>query len=235
MKCSRVLAAVVFVVVSACMAFGEGETTNSIVVITYSGGKATVISPTPISPNEVDGKKKNYTIPELRDMADKNDPEGLHLLGMRYANGDGVRRNKDLGFSMVEKAADMGYIPAVCDLGYLYYAGRGTTRNLEKAFELFMKAANENHPFAQNNVGAMYENGEYVHKNIKEAINWYTKAAMQGNIIAQRNLGAIYEEGKGIQKNPTEAAKWYKMAADQGDAESKKALGRLNTGPKPRY
>ena len=235
MKFSRILlATLVFTALSACMSHEAAAASDNVIGYTYSGGTKTAIYLQ--SPDKSDGNDiKSVSIDELIRRAGNNDVEAVHILGMRYIDGNGVERDKDLGFSMVKKAADQGYAPAECDLGFLYYVGRGTNVDFKKAFELFSRAADKGHAVAQNNVGAMYNNGIYVHKSITKAISWYKKAARQGNITAQRNLGELFETGdEGIQKNPSEAAKWYRMAAEQGDEKSIKALSRLNIGPKSR-
>ncbi|MBQ9628739.1 MAG: sel1 repeat family protein, partial [Synergistaceae bacterium] len=174
-------------------------------------------------------------IANLTRRAEENDPEALHILGMRYVEGNGVKHNKRLGFRMVKQAADMGYAPAECDVGYLYSKGRGTNVDRKLALEYFIKAAEKGEATAQNNLGAMYHNGEYVRQNFTKAFHWYKKAAEQGSTIAQQNLGKMYEFGQGIQKNPKEAVKWYQKAAEKGDEYSIKALKRLGLGPKESY
>ncbi len=48
-------------------------------------------------------------------------------LGKRYANGDGVEKNKDLARDWLGEAADRNYGLAMLELGRLYYNNGNTT------------------------------------------------------------------------------------------------------------
>jgi hypothetical protein len=58
---------------------------------------------------------------------DQREPSALNLLGIRYAKGQGVKRNPGLAMRFFLRSAIQGYTPAMANLGTLYQIG--TTRH----------------------------------------------------------------------------------------------------------
>ncbi|HTD72318.1 MAG TPA: hypothetical protein VK652_02235 [Steroidobacteraceae bacterium] len=60
---------------------------------------------------------------------DQRDLRALNLLGIRYAKGQGVKRNPGLAMRFFLRSALQGYTPAMANLGTLY--GIGATRRAD--------------------------------------------------------------------------------------------------------
>jgi len=74
------------------------------------------------------------TLDQLRQMAERGDAEAQNALGLRYAQGDGVKLNEREAFRWFSKAAQQGNVPAQSKLGAFYYSGRGTAQNTPEAY-----------------------------------------------------------------------------------------------------
>ena len=74
------------------------------------------------------------TFDELRHMAEKGDAEAQNALGLRYAQGDGVKLNEREAVRWFSKAAEQGNVAAQSKLGAFYYSGRGIPQDTNKAY-----------------------------------------------------------------------------------------------------
>ncbi|MBR6779586.1 MAG: toll/interleukin-1 receptor domain-containing protein, partial [Clostridia bacterium] len=91
--------------------------------------------------SEKDGLEKH-----LREIFDaekyskkENDPVQCFLIGLAYLNGIEVEVNHPRAKELLEKSAQMQYLPAVEKLAYMYQHGKGVVRDSEKALEWFEK------------------------------------------------------------------------------------------------
>ena len=79
-------------------------------------------------------------------------------------------------------AADMGYIPAIKNLGVCYYQGWGVDPDHRKAADYFRYAAEQGNQGAQYFLGLLYESGQGVSQNLVEAIIWFQKAGKTDDV-----------------------------------------------------
>ena len=122
---------------------------------------------------------------------------------------------------MYRRAAEMGDLEAMCNLGYCYYNGQGGLRKDEtKVVEWYKKAAEAGNARAMCNLGVCYENGNGgLTKDEAKAVEWYQKAAEAGEATAMCYLGVCYEYGNGgLTKDEAKAVEWYQKAAEAGNA-----------------
>jgi len=105
-----------------------------------------------------------------------NTPEDIANLGCDYCNGEGVKQNYEIGRTLLEKAAEMGYVYAMTSLGYLYHDDDYEGHDDEIAFEWFVKAATNGELEAGFMVGVFYDNGYYVEKDETMAF-YYNRAS----------------------------------------------------------
>jgi len=82
------------------------------------------------SPNVVD----TATLAQLRRLAEAGDPLAQNALGLRYAQGDGVKLDEAEAANWFTRAAEQGNIAAQSKLGSLYWAGRGVQPSLREAY-----------------------------------------------------------------------------------------------------
>jgi hypothetical protein len=74
------------------------------------------------------------TIEQLQQLAEKGDSAAQSFLGLRYANGAGVRLDEREAVRWFTKAAEQGNVSAQSKLGAFYWAGRGVPANDNEAY-----------------------------------------------------------------------------------------------------
>jgi putative methionine-R-sulfoxide reductase with GAF domain len=74
------------------------------------------------------------TLAQLRQLAEQGDPLAQNALGLRYAQGDGVKLNEEEAARWFTKAAEQGDVAAQSKLGSLYWVGRGVPASLHDAY-----------------------------------------------------------------------------------------------------
>jgi len=77
---------------------------------------------------------KTATLEELRQMAELGDAAAENSLGLRYAQGDGVKLDEHEAVRWFLRAAQHGNVAAQSKLGSIYYSGRGVRKDLIQAY-----------------------------------------------------------------------------------------------------
>lgn len=102
---------------------------------------------------------------------DKNNYQALNYLGKMYQRGYHVKKDLRIAFDYFTSAADLGWLPAISNLGELYRegdeSGRGPEKDPKKALEKFEEAGYERYKAGESAnskalywAGEMYEYGE---------------------------------------------------------------------------
>ena len=135
--------------------------------------------------------------------AEQGDTDAQYLLGRMYAEGRGVRQDKDQATYWYKKAvegyrkaAEQGDPEAQFELGLMYANGYGVSKDEIKAFQWLQKAAEQEHGDAQYGLGEMYFKGQGVTKDRSKASEWYQRAEKHGNSDAKTRLQTIADENK---------------------------------------
>lgn len=122
------------------------------------------------------------------DQKDDNYPKAMYELSKYYRvkfwhHND----NKDLKLFIdcLEKAVNMGYIPAIHDMATEYQEGNLFPKNYQKSKKLIEKASTLEDVLAYRRMGNMYANGFLGNADYEKAAFWYKKAADEGDIPAQ--------------------------------------------------
>ncbi len=94
-----------------------------------------------------------------------------------------------------ERAAAMGYVPAIKALADSYFSGDGIEKNREKAMELYKTAADKGDGSAQFNLGIIYYMG-YVnaHKDLEKAFYYLCLASMNKDLDEMEEDAAEYRD-----------------------------------------
>jgi TonB family protein len=142
-----------------------------------------------------------------------------------YENGQGVSKDDAEAVRWYRKAAELGEMRAMTNLGVMLATGSGVAKDEVEAVRWFRKAAEAGNALGMKNLGVAYENGQGVSKDDAEAVRWYRKAAELGEMRAMTSLGFMYENGRGIGKDEAEAVRWYRKAADFGEMRAMTNLG----------
>ena len=150
-------------------------------------------------------------------MDNQSDPLCVLIIGNLYKYGKSVERDLVVSFDWFKKAAELGEVRAINNLGVGYEDGIGCEKDLEKAFHYYYQAATLNNYCSMNNVAYCYEYGIGCEINLTEAFLWYKKSAESGYIIAMNNLASMYEKGRGCEQDLNLAFYWYKKSAEFGN------------------
>jgi localization factor PodJL len=165
--------------------------------------------------------------PTLRNAALAGDPRAAYEVGVRYAEGRGVRASAEEAAQWFGRAADAGLAPAQFRLGSLYEKGHGVKKNLTEARRLYTAAAAKGNGKAMHNLAVLYAEGGDGKPDYAAAAQWFRKAADRGVADSQYNLAILYARGLGVEKSYMESYKWFALAAAQGDKESAKKRDEL--------
>jgi localization factor PodJL len=151
-------------------------------------------------------------------------PKALFQLGMRYSDGDNVKRNMTESAKWFQHAAEAGFAPAEYSIGSLYEKGIGVERDVVKAKAWYEKAAQQGNARAMHNLAVIYAMGNppAVQPDMDTAVEWFVKAANLGIKDSQFNLGILYGQGRGAPQNLIESYKWFALAAKTGDTDANK-------------
>jgi TPR repeat protein len=74
------------------------------------------------------------SLEQLKQMANKGDPNAQNALGLHYATGDGVELNEQEAIRWFINAAEQGNVLAQSKLGSIYYSGRGVPPDPNRAY-----------------------------------------------------------------------------------------------------
>ena len=158
---------------------------------------------------------------ETKREAEAGDAEAQFILGLMYADGEGVPQDSAKAVEWWQKAAAQGHAAPQYNLGLSYAHGEGVPQDSAKAVKWWQKAAAQGHAAAQNNLGVRYFNGDGVPQDSAKAVEWWQKAAAQGDALAQFSLGGSYWLGNGVSKNHVLAYAWLNLSAAQGEDSAK--------------
>ena len=113
----------------------------------------------------------------FRKAAEQGHAWAQYILGIMYANGQGVPQDYTKAIKWHRKAAEQGLTGAQYNLGVMYAEGWGVLKDHAKAAEWYRKAAEQGNAAAQYSLGVAYENGKGVPIDYAKAAKWYRKAA----------------------------------------------------------
>ena len=153
--------------------------------------------------------------------AANGEAKAQYILGLKYYEGDEVKKNIQTALEWLEKAAAKGAIEA-----------QSALTKIQKDYEqlspatLLMKVK-EGDAQAQYTLGFKY----YTAQNLKsyKQFSQYDLLIMaeNGDVTAQYLLGLRYYEGNGVKKDILSALKWLERAEEQGVPEAQKLLTNI--------
>ncbi len=163
----------------------------------------------------------NYSdLDTLSAGAEAGDINAAYLLGLRYYNGDGVKKNDALAASYFAAAANQGLAPAQYRYALHLERGLGVQRSPAKALGWYEAAAILGHRKAMYNLAVLYANGAGTEQDLSLARQWFEEAAQYDLQDAKYNLGILYLQGKGGNQDMIQAYQWFTLAAQNGDQDA---------------
>jgi len=149
-----------------------------------------------VTPVGVDAQ--DFSLEEIRPLAEQGNALAQYVLGNMYANGEGVPEDDAEAVRWYRLAAEQGDADAQYNLGIVYAFGYGVPEDDAEAVrwwrlaaEQANVAAEQANAMAQFNLGNMYYNGEGVPEDYVLAYMWWNLAAAQGNEGAQEGKDII--------------------------------------------
>jgi uncharacterized protein len=116
----------------------------------------------------------------FRPLAEKGQVMAAYILGLMYANAQGVTENYTEALKWLQKAAEQGEAKAQFSVGVIYAKGLGVPQNYAEALKWYRRSADQGYAIAQFNLAAMYAKGEAVAADPVTARMLYTLAAQHG-------------------------------------------------------
>ncbi|MBI5921778.1 MAG: TonB family protein [Betaproteobacteria bacterium] len=97
---------------------------------------------------------------EFRSESKRDNPQALNLIGIMYAEGQGVERDYKLAADWFFKAQVLGSLEAMANLGRMYALGLGVAKDDATALKLLRDAALGGYRPAMLRLADVYEKGE---------------------------------------------------------------------------
>lgn len=174
----------------------------------------------------IDQKDYEGAVKFFTRAADKEEPHAMFVLHQCYRDGLGVKIDKKKAFELCSKAAELGDIDALNDMGIWYENGYDTIKkNYAEALKWYLKAAEAGNSLGWLNAGYAYTNGRGTKPDQDKAYECYKKSADMGNEGGICSVGWCYREGTGVKKDLSKAFKYLCTAALLGDAEAMDSVG----------
>lgn len=148
-------------------------------------------------------KNINQGIIQLEELAKKNNPKALYILGNLYKKGELILKNEAKAFKYIEKAAKLDYPDAACELGVLYKDGIGCKLDFDTAAMWFKKSYELGCQKGSYSLGYLYFKGlGTIEQDYKKAVHFFSKSEYP---MATHWLGICYYFGYGVTKNEAHA------------------------------
>ena len=112
-----------------------------------------------------------------RPLAVQGDARAQYVLGVMFANGHGVAKDRREAAKWYRLSAEQGNSSAQNNLGENYRDGHGVVQDFKEALKWYRLSAEQGDATAQNNLGAMYGDGQGVAQDYVRAHMWLNLAA----------------------------------------------------------
>jgi uncharacterized protein len=170
---------------------------------------------------------------ELEKQSSKNNPDALYVWsGLTYA-GFNKLLNEKQAFDLLQRAASMGHIPSIVDLGSCYFTGRWTQQDRSKAIEQWSRAAVMGSLEASVRIAVANVLDQTRTQNVSEAISILRNTAKDGSLLSTITLAYCYEKGIGLPQNKGEAYRLFHKSLMRGSETAFHALQRMHDDLRP--
>lgn len=154
-------------------------------------------------------------------LAEKGDLRAINCLGRAFLSGrGGSAQDAKQAFECFQKAAELGLVDAIANVGFCYKNGRGVEIDMENAKKYYREAAELKSPWAMRAIADCC----LAEQDFEEAALWYERGVENGEIYAMENLAKLLDEGKGTEKDIERATELYRRAADLGNVAAMNAM-----------
>ena len=174
--------------------------------------------------------KKNISLDELKEKAEKGDVEAQLDIGYKHLYGiDGVNIDYKQAFHYYEQAAKSNNPVALNNLGSLYFNGIGTNVDYDKAIYYFREASKFGSSDASLNLVIIYLGSDSKYKTTEDWQYIYDllKKSKDTNIYAKYLLGYAYYVGFLVDTDYQKAFSYIKSVANEQYDEAQYLLANL--------
>ena len=159
------------------------------------------------------------------ELARKKLPAAMFVLGSWCNSGEGVPKDPERGFELIQKAADKNYGPALYEIGHRHLEGIGYPADQEKGLKMIRAAAVLGSVDAQYFLGTNYESGKLLEHNDDRARQFYRLCGAKGHPACQYKLGRLlFNAPDRPERQYIQALAWFQLAAAQDVPEAQKVL-----------
>lgn len=156
--------------------------------------------------------------PALKREAKSGSADACRLLASAHYAGWGVPEDEAKSIEMLKRAAELGHLGAMFDLGlHLWDVPDRTEEQRQEAIRLWRHAADHGGIGAYH-LGVQYAIDEDMPIDYAESLRYYGIAAENGNTEALYNIGVMHQIGEGTTKDVARGAAIIVRAAESGDS-----------------
>ena len=149
--------------------------------------------------------------------------DALLALAQIYLSGKEVAVQPALAQRYLQRAADLGYVPAELSLAHLLAQGGAGTPDSVRARQLTEHAAQAGYPHAQLDMARLLEQlGD-----AKGALTLYKSAAVRGQPEAVDALASYFYKGELVERNLATARGLYQAAGERGHPQAMTSLAAM--------
>ncbi len=167
-------------------------------------------------------------VPLVEQKANDNLAEYIVILADMYSFGLGKKHDFELAFTLYLKAAELGNLEAMCDLGYMYLVGQGVDVDKEKSAYWYKKSADFGYVHSMRDIGQSYLFGEGVDKDGELAVKYFRLASENNYSHGTTDLAYCYLNGIGVDVDLSKAKELYLLALKQDAERTMRDLISLN-------
>lgn len=184
---------------------------------------AVLTSNTPAAP-----QTPSPSVTELVHRTEQGDTQAMLTLGMRYRDGQGVRRDYKEAMKWYRRCADEGNAAGMDSVGFMHLKGWGVPEDFNIAAAYFKAAGAKSNAQGLYNLGDCYFSGQGVEQDYSMAIDSWQRAARSDHGAAIWRLAMLQAAGEGMPRDRAKAQVHSRSLSDQGDVNGMLLLGELH-------
>jgi TPR repeat protein len=170
---------------------------------------------------------------ELELRSSKNDPDALYVWSGLTSIGFSKMLNEKQAFDLLQRAASVGHVPALVELGSCYFTGRWTNQNRDKAVELWNQASKLGSLEADIRLATANILDQIHTQERSTALSILRNASKDGSLLADLALAHCYEKGIGLPLNKGEAYRIFHKSMLRGSETAFRALRSMHDDIRP--
>lgn len=154
-------------------------------------------------------------IDEVEVNSKKGDASYIVILADMYSFGLGKKNDFEKAFELYLKAAELGNLEAMCDLGYMYLVGQGVSENKELSAYWYKKSADLGYVHSMRDIGQNYLNGYGVEKSVSMAMQYFALASAHNYSHGTTDLAYCYLNELGEEQDLEKVKNLLRLAFKQ--------------------